>query len=216
MPTGAGIPPEHESLLSPALGSPQAPPRPSTAAQPCGDVPPSRAVSSPHTVPVLPPGPPRPHTVPLLPCSSQVPRGGKEASSPRAPHVTRGEEAAPYTPARRPRRGSSPPRPCTSPEEGKQPPRPARRPSRGRLNGLRPPRPWRLTSVPRKLLMVRAAWHRAPYSSRRREMNWWACGGPCRPDGGFTLDAADSCRRSRTFISSTYSRACCSSRWYSW
>lgn len=73
-----------------------------------------------------------------------------------------------------------------------------------------------LTSVPRKVLIVRAAWQRAPYSSRRREMNWCACGGPCRADGAFTLDAADSCRRSRTFISSTYSLACCSNRWYSW
>lgn len=81
----------------------------------------------------------------------------------------------------------------------------------------------KLTSVRRKLLMVRAAWQRALYSSSNSEMNWWACGGPCTATAAavvvvvvVTLEPADRCLRSRTFISRTYSRACCSSRWYSW
>lgn len=117
-PTGAGIPPEHELLLSPALGSPHALPHPSTASmraaqhsgpaetcpRHCEPFPP------PHAVPTLFPGPQRPHTVLLLLCSSQVLRDGKEGSSPRP-----------------------------LPKEGKQPPHPALRPSRGQLDGLWPP-----------------------------------------------------------------------------
>lgn len=140
---------------------------------------------------------PSPHTVPT-PCP-QDPRSPSSISAfiqqPSPEGRERGEESGPQ-----PRLHIS--------EEG-----------RG-VTGLQTPAPGRgrsrLTRVPRKVLMVRAAWHRAPYSSRSREMNWCACGGPCRADGDFTLDAADSCRRSRTFISSTYSLACCSSRWYSW
>lgn len=77
-----------------------------------------------------------------------------------------------------------------------------------------------LTRVRRKLLMVRAAWQRALYSSSSREMNWWAWWGPwaaaAAPAGPAVLEPAERCFSSRTFISKTYSRACCSKRWYSW
>lgn len=77
-----------------------------------------------------------------------------------------------------------------------------------------------LTRVSKKLLMVRAAWQRALYSSSSMEMNWYAWGGPCAaatvPAGPVTLGPGDRCFRRRAFISKTYSRACCSNRWYSW
>lgn len=63
--------------------------------------------------------------------------------------------------------------------------------------------------------MVRAAWQRALYSSSSSEMNWYACGGPWATAMD-ALDPADRCFSNRTFISNTYSLACCSRRWYSW
>lgn len=70
-----------------------------------------------------------------------------------------------------------------------------------------------LTRVTRKALIVHAAWQRALYSSSRSEMNWCACGGPCIANVDATLDPSDKCLSRRTFISSTYSLACCSNRW---
>lgn len=70
-----------------------------------------------------------------------------------------------------------------------------------------------LTRVTRKALIVHAAWQSALYSSSKSEMNWCACGGPCIANVDATLDPRDKCLSRRTFISSTYSLACCSNRW---
>lgn len=70
-----------------------------------------------------------------------------------------------------------------------------------------------LTRVTRKALIVHAAWQSALYSSSRSEMNCCAWGGPSVANVDATLDPRDKCLTRRTFISSTYSLACCSNRW---